>query len=457
MIGRSFSTKSLLDDAKSIFATGVASVIPKGAILDNMKIISGNLQFGSSASSIESYPLSTFKNIYVFGMGKASIPMAEATEAVLGKRITYGHIICKHGQKPTTVLEKIKVSSAGHPVPDTDGTNATKEIIDKLKTATKDDLVILLISGGGSALLSAPIEGVSLADLQQTTSELLSCGASIHEINTIRKHLSQVKGGNFAKHAYPARVVSLILSDVVGDTLDTIASGPTVPDSTTFADCKNIIEKYSQTKPLKIPTNVMNIIENGMKDSSLETPKANNEIFQNCSHVLVANNYIALLNAKEEATKLGYKTLIMSSKIEGEAKEFSKTLTAIASEIRNTGNPIQAPACVLFGGETTVTIHGKGMGGRNQEMALGCLDRLKDLPDVTILCAGTDGGDGPTDAAGALVDRELYFESKKKGIKILDYMNNNDSYNFFSMFPEYHLKPGQTGTNVMDMTVVLVK
>lgn len=273
MITRNFAGRSLLDDAKSIFATGVASVIPKGAILDNMKIISGNIQFGSSASSIESYPLSSFKNIYVFGMGKAALPMAEAAEAVLGDRITYGHVICKHGQKASISLDKIKVSSAGHPVPDIDGVNATKEIIDKLKTANKDDLVILLISGGGSALLAAPVEGVTLSDLQQTTSELLSCGASIHEINTIRKHLSQVKGGNFARHAYPARVVSLILSDVVGDTLDTIASGPTVPDSTTFSDCKNIIEKYNRIKPLNIPKSVLDVIENGEKDKSLETLK----------------------------------------------------------------------------------------------------------------------------------------------------------------------------------------
>jgi hydroxypyruvate reductase len=350
-------------------------------------------------------------------------------------------------------LKKIHVCEASHPVPDTRGVAGTEEILALIEKATERDLVICLISGGGSALLIAPVEEISLADKQHTTKSLLTCGATIHEFNTVRKHLSRAKGGRLAQKAYPATVTSLILSDVVGDDLDVIASGPTVPDSSSFQDAEQILKGYGIWDQL--PANVRGYLEKGAAGKIADTPKPGDTAFKKCSQVLVGTNLQALQAAGQKAQGLGYNTMILSSKIEGEAREAAKFFTAIAKEILSSNNPMEPPVCVLAGGETTVTISGNGLGGRNQEFALAAAMAIDGVNNVIVLSGGTDGTDGPTDAAGAIADGTTLARARAKNMDPKDFLRRNNSYGFFHKLDDL-IMTGPTRTNVMDIYMLLI-
>ncbi|MBW2593761.1 MAG: glycerate kinase, partial [Deltaproteobacteria bacterium] len=342
---------------------------------------------------------------------------------------------------------------AGHPVPDQNGENGALAISAMAESAESDDLIICLISGGGSALMPLPAQGLSLADKQKTTGVLLACGAAIHEINTIRKHLSDIKGGMLARAANPATLVSLILSDVVGDDLDVIASGPCVPDSSTFADCMDIITGYGIEEHL--PETVAVHLKAGLSGQIPETPKAGDSAFEKTRNLIIGRNIDAVNAAKSAAKNLGYHTLILSSMIEGETRDVARVHGAIAREVVKTGNPMPPPLCILSGGETTVTIKGRGLGGRNQEFALAAAMDIAGYENITVLSGGTDGTDGPTDAAGAVADGTTIARAGALGLAPHQYLSNNDAYHFFEPLGDL-IKTGPTNTNVMDLRIILI-
>ncbi len=433
-------------DALAIFRAGLKAVAPEGAIDRFCRRQGDVLTIGK-----ETYDLNAFENIYIVGAGKATAPMAVAFERLLGEKLTAGVITVKYGH--IAALEKIQTIEAGHPVPDQNGEIGTTKILEIANAAKANDLCICLLSGGGSALLPLAVPGVTLTDKQETTRTLLACGATIHEINALRKHLSCIKGGRLAVAAYPATMVSLILSDVVGDDLDVIASGPTVPDNSTFKDCLNIVAKYGIYD--RLPKSVINHFENGLADQALETPKADNPIFERTCSNIIGSNIEALLAAKKEATDLKYKTIILSSLIEGETSEVARMHAAIAKEAINSGHPIRPPVCILSGGETTVTLKGSGLGGRNQEFALCTVGDIAGEIPIVILSGGTDGNDGPTDAAGAIADNTTLERARAKNLNFGEYLENNDSYNFFQALDDL-LITGPTNTNVMDLHLIII-
>ena len=432
--------------ARQIFEAGLQAVDPLQAIVRHV-ILNGNVL----RINKQHFNLDNYDRILVVGAGKACAPMAKAVEDLLGDRISDGVIVTKdeHGLP----LEKVKVCEASHPVPDARGVAGTEEILALVGKATERDLIICLISGGGSALLIAPVEEISLADKQRTTKLLLGCGATIHEFNTVRKHLSRAKGGRLAQKAYPATVTSLILSDVVGDDLDVIASGPTVFDSSTFHDAEQILKGYGIWDQL--PANVRNHLEKGSAGRIEETPKSDHTAFEKCSQALVGTNLQALQAAAKAAEQLGYRPLILTSKIEGEAREAAKFYTAIAKEVLSSNNPMGPPVCVLAGGETTVTISGEGRGGRNQEFALAAAMAIDGVDNVIVLSGGTDGTDGPTDAAGAMSDGATIARAREKDMDPKDFLQRNDSYNFFQKLDDL-IMTGPTRTNVMDIYMLLI-
>lgn len=442
----SSNNKKMREHALQIFRAGLQAVDPVEAINRHVKLNDHVLLIADRRFDLKNYD-----RILVVGAGKAGAPMAKAIEDLLRDRIADGVIVVKDGHG--LPLKKIKVCEASHPVPDDRGVQGTKEVLGLVEKAGKRDLVICLISGGGSALLIAPVEGISLEDKQETTRLLLACGATIHEFNTVRKHLSRAKGGRLAQMACPATLASLILSDVVGDDLDVIASGPTVPDSSTFQDAEQILKGYGiwdQVAPA-----VRNHLVKGSSGEIEDTPKSGHAVFQQCSQMLVGTNLQALIAAGREAQRLGYHPLILSSKVEGEAREVARFYTAIASEILSSANPLKPPACVLAGGETTVTLTGGGRGGRNQEFALAAAMAINEIDGIIVLSGGTDGTDGPTDAAGAMADGTTLARARKKGLDAKDFLQRNDSYNFFQKLDDL-LMTGPTRTNVMDIYLLLV-
>jgi glycerate 2-kinase len=440
-----------MDDTKKsrleeIYLTGLRAVDPEEAIRRNVQLNGDHLQVGG-----RSYPLASFKRIIVTGFGKGTAPMAKALEEILGDRLTEGWIIVKYDHG--IPLKKVQVMEAGHPIPDKSGLQATRFLLDRLKECTAEDLVLCAFSGGGSALSPAPRAPLELSEKQQTTQLLLDCGATIFELNSIRKHLSVSKGGQLARIAYPATLVSLFLSDVVGDTLEAIASGPTVPDSSTFADCLQIVERYGLSE--KLPPRVLKLWRDGAQGLIEETPKPGDAVFQRVQNLIVGNNRAALLASAQKAAQLGYNTLILSSFIQGEAREIAHFFAAVGKEIVASGHPVSPPACILAGGETTVTMRGVGKGGRNQELVLATALSMEGWPQIAILSAGTDGSDGPTDAAGAFADGDTSQRALKQGINPQEYLLNNDSYNFFKLLGDL-LITGPTRTNVMDVICLLV-
>jgi hydroxypyruvate reductase len=397
------------------------------------------------------YNLNRFKRIFVIGGGKAGASMAAAVEELLADRITTGWVNVKYGY--TAPTEIITVHEAGHPVPDAAGVEGTRQMRELLHDVREDDLVLCLISGGGSALLTLPVEGVSLGDMQALTDLLLRSGAPIQAINAVRKHLSRVKGGQLARLAYPATVATLILSDVVGSPLDVIASGPTVPDTTTFAHAQAVLERYGIAE--EIPASIQWHLRRGVNGAIEDTPKAGDEVLANVQNVIVADNGQAAQAALEHAESLGFNTLLLSTFTEGEAREVALVIAGIAKEIMANGRPVRRPACVLLGGETTVTIRGEGRGGRNQELSLAAAIAIQGMEDVLIASLATDGSDGPTDAAGGLVDGSTVRRGGALGLSAVAALANNDSYPFLQQVGDLMIT-GPTNTNVNDLVAVCV-
>jgi glycerate 2-kinase len=440
------SLKQLRQDAQIIFEAGLGAADPMVLIPRHLRVDGQMLHAGQRV-----YDLTNYKNLYVVGAGKATAKMALAVEQLLCERISGGCVIVKRGH--TVPLQKLQVVEAGHPIPDQAGVNATGTIVGLLTRALEKDLILCLISGGASALLTSPSAGLTLKDKQQTTQALLSCGARIHEVNAIRSHISKVKGGRLAELVYPATVVSLMLSDVIGDSVDTIGSGPTAPDSSTFVDCLSIIQRYGVSE--MIPGAVKRFLQKGAAGEAAETPKSGDPVFDKVQNLIVGNNQSALWAAKERAEALGYHALVLSSSVEGEAKKVAVDHAAMAKDVLAGRGRIHRPACIISGGETTVTIEGDGLGGRNQEFALAAAVEIDGMEGVVVLSAGTDGTDGPTDAAGAIVDGTTLRRAREKGLDARDYLRRNDSYPLLRTVGDL-LVTGPTLTNVMDLQLVLI-
>ncbi|MCG8603815.1 glycerate kinase [bacterium] len=440
-------TPKLRQHALEIFQSGLQAADPKKAVHRFVQREGQTLEVHG-----QRYHLEDFENIYVVGGGKAGASMSMAIEEILGDRLSGGIINVKYGH--TESLKVVKTNEADHPVPDEAGMKGTHQIVQLLRTTGPNDLIICLISGGGSALLPLPVDGVSLREKQEITKRLLACGANINQMNAVRKHISQIKGGQLARVAYPSPLVTLMLSDVIGNYLDVIASGPTVPDTSTFQEVKDLMGHFKIWNDL--PDSVRSHIAKGLSGEIEETPKEGDEIFSKTQNVIVGSNIQAVLAAEAHAKSLGYHTLVLSSFIEGETKEVARVHAAIAKEILQTDHPITKPACVVTGGETTVTIRGDGKGGRNQEFALAAALDIAGLESVVVLSGGTDGTDGPTDAAGALCDGETIRRAEEKQLSPLEHLMNNDAYPFFQKLDDLIIT-GPTNTNVMDLRLILVR
>jgi glycerate 2-kinase len=438
--------ENMRNDARTIFQAGLGAVEPGAAIRRFVRCKGDELWIDKRM-----YDLSRFNHLYVVGAGKAGAPMAAALEEILGARITQGLINVKYDH--ILPLDCIELIEAGHPLPDPNGQRGSRMIHNILSEAGEKDLVLCLISGGGSALLPLPPPPLSLEDKQLTTDALLSCGARINEINAIRKHMSRLKGGRLAKAAHPATLICLILSDVVGDDLDVIASGPTVPDPSTFQECMDIFIRYQILDGL--PKAVSRHFEDGISGIIPETPKPDDPAFEGLQNLLVGNNTQALSAARHKAENLGYHTIVLSSSLEGETRDVARMHAAIAKEVIRTNQPLPSPACILSGGETTVTLKGNGKGGRNQEFALAGAIAIADETDIVVLSAGTDGTDGPTDAAGAFADSQTLARAQARDMDPTLYLENNDAYHFFEPLGDL-LITGPTHTNVMDLRIILV-
>ncbi len=430
--------------AELIFFAGVNGVLPEKLMQSQVKLSGDLLQVAEKR-----FPLSRFRHIYVLAAGKAAASMSRGVEKVLGDKITNGHVVTKYGHGMN--LNYLTLTEAGHPIPDAEGVKGTQKIVNIARKATEDDLVICLISGGASALMADFPEGVTLDDLKRTNELLTKCGANIAEINTVRKHLSKIKGGQLARILFPATTVCLILSDVVGDRLDVIASGPTVGDSSSFADALTIIDKYSLQN--RLPSSVLHYLLEGADGSIADTPKPDNPVFQNVHNYIIGSNGIALESSAKKAVELGFETHTVTDSIQEDVTETANFILKTIDNQKPTGNK---PVCLLFGGEPTVKVSGKGLGGRNQHLALYLATKICCKKNITILCAGTDGTDGPTDAAGAVVDYETATKAVEKGIDPNHYLSNCDSYRFFQQVGG-HIITGNTGTNVMDIIVAIVQ
>jgi hydroxypyruvate reductase/glycerate 2-kinase len=432
--------------AEEIFLAGVESVMPAQMTGRNIFKSKGRIFLGNKELDV-----GKFEHVYVIGAGKASAKMALEIESVLGDKISSGHVVVKYGHG--CKLQYIDVSEAGHPVPDANGYAATKKILELAKQATENDLVICLISGGGSSLLTDLPADSSMEELITLNELLLRSGADIQEINAVRKHLSKVKGGQLAQSAFPATVVTLILSDVIGDPLHSIASGPTVPDPTTFADAIAVLNKYDlHSKVSPILTAYLRMGINGLIP---ETPKPGDPVFTRSHNFIIGSNKIALEACKKKASDYGLNSFIITSQLDGDLAGAANEIIDKAIVYQNNSS-VKKPCCLLFGGETTVKVTGNGVGGRNQHFALYVSILLKDQTGITLLSAGTDGNDGPTSAAGAVVDTNTYPDAIDKGLKVEEYLQNFDSYHFFEKAGG-HIITGPTMTNVMDLIVVIIE
>ena len=432
--------------AEEIFLAGVESVMPDRMIRREVYLQDTTLHISGMP-----IPLDTINKIYVIGAGKASGTMAKEIESILGSRITEGAVVVKYGHG--CKLKHISVAEGGHPIPDSSGYAATQKILEIVKRSEKNDLIFCLISGGGSALLADYPDGCTLSDIILTNDLLLKSGATINEINSVRKHLSKVKGGQLAKASEPAALISLILSDVIGDSPDVIASGPTVPDKTTFRDALYVIEKYNLLT--KIPERVLRYLKEGDRGFHAETPKPGDPAFINTHNIIIGSNAIALEAAYKRSVSLGLNTFLITSGFEGDTIITADQMIETALQYQNDSS-IEKPCCLLFGGETTLHVTGSGKGGRNQHMALYVASLLSDKNDITFLAAGTDGNDGPTSTAGAIVDPKTVESASLQGLDIFNYLKDFDSFHFFEKTGG-HIITGPTMTNVMDIVVIIVE
>lgn len=430
--------------ARDVLAAALAAAAPHTAVQRHLSRDGGRLIANGAV-----YDLASYGRVWVVGAGKASGAMAVAVEHLLGGRVDGGLVVVKDGYAaPTT---RIALREAGHPVPDARGLAATAEMLSLLRDLRADDLLLVLLSGGGSALLEQPVPGVDLAALQATTDLLLRAGAAIGQVNMVRKHLSRVKGGGLARATIPATALALVLSDVIGDPLDVIASGPLAPDPTTYADAGAVLARHDLWG--RVPSPVAAHLQAGLAGRVPETPKPGDPAFARVHHLVIGNNALAAEAAVARARTLGFNTLLLSTYVEGEAREVGRVLAALARELAHHEQPLRRPACVVLGGETTVTMRGTGLGGRNQEAALGAIAGLAGLRDVLLLSAATDGGDGPTDAAGAWADGTSLARATARGLDPQDYLARNDAFHFFAALNDL-LHTGPTLTNVNDLMFV---
>ena len=434
-------------DACDIFEAALKAVDPEQAIHNALRLDGDILRF--EGGSID---LSGIERVIVVGGGKAGGLMVRAIETLLGGRIESGVVNVLEGTEDAVSLDRVYLNGASHPVPSLKGVEGVKQMLELTDGLSEDDLVITLISGGGSALMPLPAEGLGLDDIQYVTGKLLRAGARINELNAVRKHLSAFKGGQLARHCSPAMVLSLILSDVIGDPLDTIASGPTAPDDSTYNDALVVLEKYGLFDD--IPEKVKQRILAGVKGELPDTPKIGDPVFDRVNNILVANNPIAAEAAKEKAETLGYNSIVFSTSIEGEARKVGADFSDMVKEIVQFDRPLGKPAAIILGGETTVTVKGSGIGGRNQELALGAALSL-DYVSCLIATLGTDGIDGPTEVAGAFIDGTTLKRADEKGLNLLSYLEKNDTYTFFNELGDAIIT-GPTGTNVNDLAIILI-
>ncbi len=439
---------TLRDSARTILQAALEAADPRAAVRRALVRDGNHLRVGP-----REYDLDRVSRIVVVGFGKASAAMAQAVEEILGDRIARGWVSVKYGH--LAPLARIHLHEAGHPLPDANSVLGAEKIVALMDETTETDLVICLISGGGSAILDLPVDGVSLDDMRVTTEALLRSGATINELNALRKHLSQVKGGQLARRGR-APIISLILSDVIGSPVDTIASGPTAPDSTTFTDALDVIVRRGVRAQL--PASVVRHVEQGAAHAIPDTPKRDDPVWGRVQNVVIADNAIACDAALYTAQGLGFHSLLLSTFVQGEAREVAKLLAAVARETVASDRPVARPACVIAGGETTVTVRGDGKGGRNQELVLAAAIEIAALPgaQIVVLSAGTDGTDGPTDAAGAIADAETVARAAGRGLDARAFLANNDAYHFFEPLGDL-VMTGPTNTNVNDVTVVLVE
>jgi len=437
--------------ATEIFLRAVSAVDPSKRLREMITVEQDTLRVKTDERSEDLFHLKAFKNIFLIGTGKASASMARTMEDLLTDRISSGVITTKLGHR--LPLKRTELIEAGHPIPDQNGLEGAHRIRSLLKNSGPEDLVLVVLSGGGSALLPLPVEGITLEEKQEVTQLLLDCGADIKEINTVRKHISQIKGGWLARWAYPSTVLAFILSDVVGDPLDVIASGPTVPDPSTFEEAWEILRKYNLIR--EVALSIQKHLQLGREGKVQETPKPGESTFEKVHNVLIGSNILALRAAEQEASSHGFNTLILSSSVIGETREVARFHAAIAKEVITSGNPILKPACIISGGETTVTIRGRGRGGRNQEFALAGALEIQGLETVVLLSGGTDGTDGPTDAAGAVADHTTVKRALAMGLHPKAHLEGNDAYPFFEKLGDL-LITGPTQTNVMDVRVLLI-
>jgi glycerate 2-kinase len=452
--------RKLRQQALAMFRAALAAADPAAAVLRHVHVRDNALLAGRTR-----YPLRGIRKIHVVGAGKAGAAMAQAIEKLglpAAQRgaslinVKYGHL-AKPARASSAVSSKkprwIELNECGHPAPDERGVRGAERIAEIAASAGPDDLVICLISGGASALLPLPAPPVTLEEKREVTTLLLASGANIHEINAVRKHISRIKGGQLARMAFPARVLALILSDVIGDDLDVIGSGMTAPDASTFGSAKAVLEKYQILD--RVPASIRRRIDQGVLGEIRETPKRGDPAFARTQNLIVGSNRLAVEAAAAHARELGFRTMILSTLVEGETREIARMHAAIAKEIARYGRPLATPACLISGGETTVTLRGDGIGGRNQEFVLAAAIDIRGLDRTVILSGGTDGTDGPTDAAGAIADGQTIARAGAEGLDAQQFLAANDSYHFFEELGDL-LITGPTNTNVMDVRLILV-
>jgi glycerate 2-kinase len=444
---------SLRRDMALIRDAALKAVDPFAAVLRHLHLEGGLLRAGTATLPLTVPAARSPRRVFVLAVGKAAVPMTAAACRILGETPVEGVVVTKYGHAASYRLpSSLEVVEAGHPVPDAAGVRGGTAFLRCLNQTTADDLVLLLLSGGGSALLPAPSAGVTLEDLQVTTDCLLRSGANIVDLNIVRKHLSSLKGGQLARMAAPAPVVALVLSDVVGDPMDVIASGPTAPDPTTFAQAWDVVERYSLTD--SVPKSVSAHLHSGLRGEVSETPKPGDRLFDRVHNVIVGSNALAAQAAVAQAETLGYTGLLLTTFIEGEAREIAKVSVALAKSLKATGHPVSPPACLVWGGETTVTVTGQGKGGRNQELALAAALGLEGIAGVAVMALATDGTDGPTDAAGAVVDGSTGARARGRGWDLRAALQDNNAYPLLDDVGDLLLL-GPTGTNVNDILVLL--
>ena len=447
-MGRNFISAKLCSQyeiVNDILETALEAVDPYLCTLKFIKRNQSRLEIGQ-----KDLPLDEIENIYVIGTGKAVLPMTKAACDALGSLIKGGVIIGKHADRQimSQLPASIKIYFGDHPIPSEKSLESAKKLADFSTQMTKNDLVICLISGGGSSLMTLPVEPISLENMQAVTRQLLFSGATINEVNAVRKHLDMIKGGGLAKMVWPAKLVTLILSDVIGDSLDAIASGPTVADPSTFSDVMQIIDSYQIEK--NIPENVMGIIKDGMDDLVPETVKEGDKCLLDAHTFIIGSLKLSIDAASQRAKQAGIRAHVYNSEITGEAREIGAQLASKFLQMAEDKNLEKKPMLLIAGGETTVTVKGSGKGGRNQETALSAALQIKGCQNCLFVSLATDGEDGPTDAAGAAVNGWTIAEGSSLGMKAEDYLAKNDAYNYLNRVGSL-IKIGPTGTNVNDL------